>query len=321
MSLPPRAHDSTLIPSRCGNAWRNAAMLEPAALQCEIGPTQSRLVLAADHQIDAAAPRVGIDKERVGRGLCKSGREQRGPRTAAACHHRDDRAPAPVIAAGFRGLRQRGDEFGFVGGQGHDVLGADGDRGLPFGGLRLAAAEQDDVAAAGQRGSGAAAGPSRVEQHGRCPGPGLPARRLGRVHHCHTRSGGDPVDVVAHRRSGDHGEDAVGCVHQPTVRAANRPNASASRDLWTRRRTVDRTCFNAVTENAVPQLRRSSPPIRTTKGLKKGRPPPGGEEAEVVVYQPRGVGLMHTRHKPSNPHYTHGKRQEAQVVLATESTR
>lgn len=40
--------------------------------------------------------------------------------------------------------------------------------------------------------------------------------------------------------------------------------------------------------------------------LKKGRPPPGGEEAEVVVYQPRGVGLMHTRHKPSNAHYTHG---------------
>jgi hypothetical protein len=24
------------------------------------------------------------------------------------------------------------------------------------------------------------------------------------------------------------------------------------------------------------------------------------------VYQPRGVGLMHTRHKPSNAHYTHG---------------
>ncbi len=38
----------------------------------------------------------------------------------------------------------------------------------------------------------------------------------------------------------------------------------------------------------------------------KGRPPPGGEEAEVVVYQPRGVGLMHTRHKPSDAHYTHG---------------
>ncbi len=37
----------------------------------------------------------------------------------------------------------------------------------------------------------------------------------------------------------------------------------------------------------------------------KGRPPPGGEEARVVVYQPRGVGLMHTRHKPSNTYYTH----------------
>ena len=24
------------------------------------------------------------------------------------------------------------------------------------------------------------------------------------------------------------------------------------------------------------------------------------------MYQPRGVGLMHTRHKPSNAHYTHG---------------
>ena len=36
----------------------------------------------------------------------------------------------------------------------------------------------------------------------------------------------------------------------------------------------------------------------------KGRPPPGGEEAEVVVLQPRGVGLMHTRHKPSDANYT-----------------
>jgi HAD superfamily hydrolase (TIGR01490 family) len=37
----------------------------------------------------------------------------------------------------------------------------------------------------------------------------------------------------------------------------------------------------------------------------KGTTPARGEEAEVVVYQPRGVGLMHTRHKPSNAHYTH----------------
>ena len=39
----------------------------------------------------------------------------------------------------------------------------------------------------------------------------------------------------------------------------------------------------------------------------KGRPSPGGEEARVVVYQPRGVGLMHTRPKPSEANYTHGE--------------
>jgi hypothetical protein len=55
-------------------------------------------------------------------------------------------------------------------------------------------------------------------------------------------------------------------------------------------------------ENQIPQLRDSLGSIRNANmapkkhGLqKKGRPPPGGEEAEVVVYQPRGVGLMHTR--------------------------
>lgn len=34
---------------------------------------------------------------------------------------------------------------------------------------------------------------------------------------------------------------------------------------------------------------------------KRDDPRQGGEEAEVVVYQPRGVELMHTRHKPSLP--------------------
>ena len=38
----------------------------------------------------------------------------------------------------------------------------------------------------------------------------------------------------------------------------------------------------------------------------KGRPSPGGEEARVVVYQPRGVGLMHTRITPGATDYTHG---------------
>jgi hypothetical protein len=40
-------------------------------------------------------------------------------------------------------------------------------------------------------------------------------------------------------------------------------------------------------------------------GPDKGRPSPGGEEARVVVYQPRGVGLMHTQPEPSGANYTH----------------
>jgi hypothetical protein len=55
-------------------------------------------------------------------------------------------------------------------------------------------------------------------------------------------------------------------------------------------------------------------PLRK-KPPKKGRPPPGGEEAEVVVYQPRGVGLMHTRHKPSNAHYTHATAEGRKCCL------
>jgi len=62
-------------------------------------------------------------------------------------------------------------------------------------------------------------------------------------------------------------------------------------------------------ENQIPQLRDGLGTVRyANTALQKGRPPPGGEEAEVVVYQPRGVGLMHTRHKPSDFHYTHGGR-------------
>ena len=53
----------------------------------------------------------------------------------------------------------------------------------------------------------------------------------------------------------------------------------------------------------------------------KGRPPPGGEEAEVVVYQPRGVGLIHTRHKPSNAHYTHADTTQRKSWFPMKSPR
>ena len=72
-------------------------------------------------------------------------------------------------------------------------------------------------------------------------------------------------------------------------------------------------------ENGVPQPLADTPPIRIARGPEKGRPPPGGEEAEVVVYQPRGVGLMHTRHKPSNAHYTHGMAEGCKCCLPEQA--
>ena len=66
----------------------------------------------------------------------------------------------------------------------------------------------------------------------------------------------------------------------------------------------------AVDDNRSGDYRRLMTP-------QKGRPSPGGEEARVVVYQPRGVGLMHARAKPSNANYTHDpgaqRKQKTQI--------
>ena len=37
---------------------------------------------------------------------------------------------------------------------------------------------------------------------------------------------------------------------------------------------------------------------------RNGTTPARGEEARVVVYQPRGVGLIYTQPRPSDAHYT-----------------
>ena len=50
-----------------------------------------------------------------------------------------------------------------------------------------------------------------------------------------------------------------------------------------------------ITKIAFRNYWRISGPIRKAKAPQKGTTPARGEEAEVVVYQPRGVGLMHTR--------------------------
>jgi hypothetical protein len=114
------------------------------------------------------------------------------------------------------------------------------------------------------------------------------------------------IDVVAQHRITSRRQDAFSRGHAPTPLAgydaapSGRQRLGMNPKLGTEKGdSVERKPRSATTDAPLtcPQCEKSP---------KKGRPPPGGEEAEVVVYQPRGVGLMHTRHKPSNPHYTHG---------------
>ena len=284
--------------------------VEPAVLQCEIGPTQSRLFLAADHQIDATAPRVGIDKESVGRGLRKSGREQRGPRTSAACHQR--RRPRPVRPSSRRDSAASDSAATSSASSAGRVM----TRWAP---TAIAASHSAACGSVwlsrmtcprrGSAGSGAAAGPRGVEQHGRCSGPGLPARRLRNAWTtASTRSGGDagrrrrasPIRRPWRGRRWLRSSAQSAGAHRPNASASSPPVDEVANCGWNGcQRGEPKTLFRNY--DGLPHL------SGQRKGPEKGRPPPGGEEAEVVVYQPRGVGLMHTRHKPSNPHYTHGK--------------
>jgi hypothetical protein len=65
---------------------------------------------------------------------------------------------------------------------------------------------------------------------------------------------------------------------------------------------------------------KNSPDKRKEFTPEKGRPPPGGEEARVVVYQPRGVGLIHPRHKPSTSYYTHDSVAQRKCCLQEEGS-
>ncbi len=60
--------------------------------------------------------------------------------------------------------------------------------------------------------------------------------------------------------------------------------------------------FSNFLESAAPI--RFGESIQLAKTSRKRTTPAKGEEAEVVVYQSRGVGLMHTRPKSSAAYYT-----------------
>src|SRR6201993_5652045 len=77
----------------------------------------------------------------------------------------------------------------------------------------------------------------------------------------------------------------VGVVIGPPVPGPPRPPPAANADLWTKP--------DLWTAHGLHPAKPGGGGEELTR--EKGRPPPGGEEARVVVYQPRGVGLIHPR--------------------------
>ena len=171
------------------------------------------------------------------------------------------RSPSPPDSAASR---QRRDEFGLVGGQVHHVLGAHGDRGLPIGGPRFAAAEHDDVSAPRQRGSAQRPAPAASSSTADAP---VQACRLGG---CATWTTATPAAAATRSTSSRIAGSAT--IARTPLPAFISPQCGRDatafpchcRHLWTRPDLWHRASTSG-NENAIPQLRRTSPPIRPTK--------------------------------------------------------
>src|SRR5271163_1251777 len=107
----------------------------------------------------------------------------------------------------------------------------------------------------------------------------------------HTDGRRDPVDLLAKCGFRQDGQDSAGAAnvgwggHWPTVPGRHAAPPAANADLWTKPDLwTARSLHPAKPGGGGEELTRQ-----------KGRPPPGGEEARVVVNQPRGVGLIHPR--------------------------
>ncbi len=143
------------VPQRC--------KAEPTALQGEIRPAQAGLALAAQNQVDAPTPRVGVDEQRIGRRLRQRGRKDRCTGPAAAGDHADNRATPILVARRVGGVGQLGHQLPVMRGQRDDMLRAHLDGGLEVGGLRFGADHQNDPAAPRQRSVRAATGGRHIE--------------------------------------------------------------------------------------------------------------------------------------------------------------
>ena len=116
-------------------------------------------------------------------GLRQRRGEHRRAGPATPGDHRDHRASASAAAGRVGGLGQFVHQFAVLLGQRDDVLGADGDGGLPVGGPRIGPADQHHPTTPRQRPVGTPARGVHVEQDRRRACPHLAAGGFGGVYH------------------------------------------------------------------------------------------------------------------------------------------
>ncbi|MCP9969130.1 hypothetical protein LUX57_31380 [Actinomadura madurae] len=122
------------------------AVLSPAAALGEVVPADALVLLQPEHEVDAAAERVGVDEEGAQalarRGHAERGGEDAGPGAAAGADDAEGGGPA---ALGLAGGGERVDEPVLVVGQRGDVLGAGLHREAVRVGRGAVAGDEDDA--------------------------------------------------------------------------------------------------------------------------------------------------------------------------------
>src|SRR5258708_671671 len=77
-----------------GKRLAQCRVIHPSPLYRQARPAQPGVGFPAEREIDAAAPGIDVDEQRLGRGEGERRREHRGSRTTAPTDHGEDRAAA-----------------------------------------------------------------------------------------------------------------------------------------------------------------------------------------------------------------------------------
>ena len=173
--VPGQDADAAVVGKRV--AHRGPA--QPAALQAEVRPTQSRRGLTVQEQVDAAGPGVQVDQQRGAGGLGQRRGEDRCAGPAATTDDCDHPPVAGTSRACSSGIGEVAGQQVLLRRERAHVLGTNGYRGLPGRLAGLTAAHQDQPGPA--RHPLAAAGGRLVEDHRRHRRPGLSGQHCGRT--------------------------------------------------------------------------------------------------------------------------------------------